>query len=153
SLATFPTHGKAGGLLSCNGILYAWINRQDGAWPDVNQGLAWSMDNGKKWENSSWVFPKGGGHFKPSTFLNCGRDYADSPAQLRTFVYAYGVRQGDATNVFLSRVPADKLRHREAYEFFVGFSGDQTRWSSNTENLKPIFTDRRGLGDLPTVIY
>jgi len=151
--ATFPRFGKAGGLLACDGILYAWINRQDGRWPDVNQGLAWSTNKGRTWENSSWVFPKARDSFKPSTFLNCGREYADLPPQLEKFVYVYGIRQGDETNVYLCRVPTGRLRERAAFEFLAGLSGDQPRWSSKVENLKPIFTDSRGLGDLPTVIY
>ena len=151
--AAFPKQGKCGGLLASDGILYAWINRQNSPWPDVDEGLAWSKDAAKTWENSSWVFPKGDGNFKPSTFLNCGKDYAGVPSRLEGFIYFYGVRQGQDTNVYLGRVPTDRIHERAAYEFFCGLSNNTPSWSANLDSLHAIFTNSRGLCDLPTVIY
>ena len=151
--ASFPKRGKAGGILASAGVLYAWINRQNGTWPAVDQGLAWLKDMAKKWEDSSWVFPMGDGNFKPSTFLNCGKDYADVPSQLKGFAYFYGVRQGRQSDVYFGRVPLDKIRERTAYEFFSGLSDNEPVWSANVEQLRAVFTDSRGVCDLPTVIY
>jgi hypothetical protein len=81
--AMFPKRGKTGGLLSAAAVLYAWVNLQNGPWPDVDEALAWSSDHAATWHLSTWVFPKGDGHFKPSTFLNFGKAYSGVPRQLR----------------------------------------------------------------------
>src|SRR5256885_5649186 len=129
--ATFGKRGKTGGMLSCDGILYAWINRQNGVWPDVDHGLAWSKDLAKSWENSSWVFPKGKGNLKPSIFLNCGKDYVDVPSQLVGFIYFYCFRQGNETEFYLGRAPRNELRQRQSFEFLSGFSGEKPLWSAD----------------------
>src|ERR1051326_5590151 len=151
--ASFRKHGKSGGILASAGVLYAWINHQNGTWPDVDEGLAWSKDLAKTWENSSWVFPRGVGNFKPSTFLNCGKDYSGLPTRLSGFIYFYGLRQGDDHNVYLGRAPLDRIRERAAYEFLSSPSADEAIWSADLDKLHPVFTDPRGLCDLPTVIY
>jgi hypothetical protein len=153
SPASFSKRGKAGGILAAAGVLYAWVNRQNGVWPDVDEGLAWSEDMGRTWENSSWMFPRGRGNFKPSTFLNFGSDNAGLPGSLKGFVYFYGIRQGDSTNICLGRVPQDKVRDRTAYQFFSCFADNEPVWSTNLTGLQAIFADACGLGDLPTVVY
>ena len=46
----------------------------------------------------------------------------------------------------LARVPADKIRDREAYEFFAGLSADdQPKWTGDLGQRKPVFQDPRGL--------
>jgi len=131
--ASFPQKGKTEGILFVDGTLYARLNLQDGKWPDVNHSLAWSNDYGASWQQSSWVFPKGVGNFKPSRFLNFGRDYSGVPEKLNGYVYIYGFRQaaedaGHAT--YLSRVPKEKMKDLAAYEFFAGLNGDRPNWSS-----------------------
>src|SRR5207248_4431350 len=37
--ASFPKHGKMGGLLAVGARLYGWLNTQNGTWPDVDQAL------------------------------------------------------------------------------------------------------------------
>jgi hypothetical protein len=152
--ASFAKRGKAGGMLSCHGVLYAWINRQNGAWPDVDEGLAWSTNMARTWENSSWVFPKGPGNFKPSTFINAGRDYGELPPDLEGFIYFYGIRQGNDTNIYLGRVRVNQIRERAAFEFLSGFGKrNAPAWSVDPRDAQPVFTDAHGLGDLPCVNY
>ena len=43
--ASFPQHGKTTGIAFVDGVLFATINLQDGAWPNVNHVLAWSTDS------------------------------------------------------------------------------------------------------------
>jgi hypothetical protein len=50
--------GKPSAIISVDGILYVWLNTQNGEPPDVQ--LAWSDDLGKTWQLSDWVFPKPG---------------------------------------------------------------------------------------------
>ncbi|MBE3096947.1 MAG: hypothetical protein IMZ44_07425 [Planctomycetes bacterium] len=138
--ASFPTRGKTGGLLCVGGVLYARLNMQNGEWPHVDHALAWSEDLGKTWRTTAWVFPKGGGNFKPSRFLNFGKDYTGVPAHLKGYVYFYGFKQlkggwGSGTSTYLGRVPQDKVRLRPAYEF----------WGVSTARARPA-----GLRTLPT---
>jgi len=152
--ASFAKRGKTGGVLCYRGVLYAWINRQNGTWPDVDEGLAWSTNMAATWEQSSWVFPKGAGQFKPSTFVNAGKDYSQLIPDLAGFIYFYGVRQGNDTNVYLGRVRADRLRDRTGFEFLSGIArGGKPHWSADPGDIQPVFTDAHGVGDLPCVNY
>ena len=157
NLASFPQKGKSGGILSVDGTLYARLNLQDGEWPDVNFGLAWSEDLGATWTKASWVFPKGQGNFKPSRFLNFGKDYAGVPAHLAGFVYFYGFKQdtdsGSNKSTYIGRVPQDKIRDRSAYEFFKGLDANgKPIWTSDVKEIQPVFTDPNGAG-LGGVVY
>jgi len=64
---------------------------------------------GKAGRTDSWVFQWATPTSSHPTFLNCGKDYADVPPRLEGFAYFYGVRQGRDTEVYLGRVPLDKI--------------------------------------------
>lgn len=151
--ASFLKSGKTGGILSLGRVLYAWINRQNGKWPDVDEGLAWSEDLGATWTNSAWVFPKGDGNYKPSTFLQFGRGGAGVPAGLKGFVYLYGTRQGNRSDTFLGRVPEERIRDRAAYEFFCGMGAGRPIWTKDPSRMRPVFHDPHGANDLTSVVY
>jgi len=85
--ASLPDNGKTGGMVCVDGVLYAWLNMQDGQWPDVNHGLVWSSDLGITWETASWVFPKGDRRLKPTAFVQFGQDHGAVPEHLAGFVY------------------------------------------------------------------
>lgn len=155
--ASFLKKGKTGGLLFVDGTLYASINLQDGPWPNVDHALAWSTNSGATWIQAGWVFPKGVGNFQPAKFLNCGPDYTGMPAELDGFVYICGPRQaaraGEEKELFLARVPKQRLRERAAYEFFYGSSKDgKPRWTSDGAQMRPVFTDPNGVTP-GTVVY
>jgi hypothetical protein len=151
--ASFPKHGKTGGVLCVSDRLYAWLNMQDGKWPDVDQALIWSDDNAATWKQSEWRFPKGKGNFKPSTFLNFSKGYTGVPADVQGYVYFYGQRQGQEKEMYMGRAPADKLVDRRAYEFLAGVDKQKPVWSSDPSKLTPIFADVAGTGDLTSVVY
>ena len=143
---SFPRKGKTGGIVFVDGTLYAWFNRQDGAWPSVNHSLIWSNDRGATWKESSWKWPKGQGKFKPNTFLQFGRDYT---AARDDYVYFYGRNEtdwGKNTHGFLGRVHRTRLRTRDAYEFFAGLDDKGAPiWSPDVSERKPHFTDAGGV--------
>jgi hypothetical protein len=150
--ATF--NGKCTGIISVGGILYAWINMQNGHPPDVR--LAWSTDLGAHWKLTDWAFPKSG-RFFPGTFLNFGRDYRGSQDD---YVYAYGARwiwaQGPENDLYLARVHCRRILDRTAYEFFSGLDQFQNPiWDKDVASRKPVFTDARGVGNcgLAHVVY
>jgi hypothetical protein len=151
--ASFPEHGKTGGVLAVGDRLYSWLNTQNGKWPDVDQALIWSDDWAATWQRSSWVFPKGKDHLKPATFLNFGKGYTGLPQDLQGYVYFYGQRQGDEEHTYLGRAPQDKLDDRTAYEFLSGIDDQKPQWASDPGKAQGVFADAHGTGDLTGVVY
>ncbi len=151
--ASFPKHGKVGGILAIGGRLYAWLNMQNGKWPDVDKALIWSDDRGATWKQSDWLFPKGEGNLKPSTFLNFGRGYTGMPSNLAGYVYFYGHRQGQSSGTYLVRCRIDEMTDRRSYEYVSGLDRDQPRWTSDERAARPISADTQPNGELTSVVY
>jgi hypothetical protein len=149
--ASFLHSGKVGGILAVGDRLYAWLNTQDGKWPDVDQALIVSNDHGATWKRCDWVFPKGNGHFKPGTFLQLAKGYTGVPKELQGYVYFYGQAQGNEGETFMGRAPIDKLEERQTYEFFAGLENERPTWSADVHHARPIFKEQSG--DLAGVTY
>jgi CubicO group peptidase (beta-lactamase class C family) len=122
---------KASGMLMAGGILYMWV-RNTG-----NSQLAWSEDRGRTWQ---WGF-RFTTSFATPAFLNFGRNYAGARDG---FVYTYSqdgpsaYESSDA--VVLARVPKERIRNREAYEFFTGMDpAGQPQWSRDIDARAPVF--------------
>jgi hypothetical protein len=131
--ATFK--GKSAGILSVDGILYAWINLQNSNTPDHR--LAWSSDLGATWQLSDWKFSSS--IFALASFLNFGMDYGGAR---EGYVYSYGGKWKSSSPVFLARVPKDRIREREAYEFFNGLDANSNpKWTKDTLQYQPVFSD------------
>ena len=102
--------GKPLTLLFVDGILYAWVNIQNGDPPDTV--LSWSDDMGATWQTSEWKF-EGGGKFKPRAFVNYGPDYAGARDDYvyiygRDRGYDYGKDRGTFPLLFLARTPREQ---------------------------------------------
>jgi CubicO group peptidase (beta-lactamase class C family) len=101
---------KASGMLMVDGVLYLWARNAG------NAQLAWSTDRGATWQWSDWRFTTS---FGCPTFLNFGRDYAGARDD---YVYVYSHDDGDAyrpaDRMVLARVPKDRIKDGDAYEFF-----------------------------------
>ena len=101
---------KASGMLMVGGVLYMWVRNAG------NSQLAWSADQGRTWAWSDWKFTTSFGY---PTFLNFGKNYAGARDD---YVYIYSFDSDSAylpaDRMVLARVPQDRLRNREAYEFF-----------------------------------
>jgi hypothetical protein len=151
--ASFAKQGKVGGILAIGSTLYGWLNMQNGKWPDVDKALVWSDDLATSWKQSQWVFPKGQGNFKPGTFVNFGGGYSGLPPEVAAYVYFYGQRQGMDGQVLLGRVGTNQLSSRPAYEFLSGLENERPVWSTDSSQAHEVFSDRRLVGDLPTVVY
>lgn len=151
--ASFGEHGKTGGLLAVGPRLYAWLNMENGKWPDVDQTLAWSDDNAATWQRSDGLFARGPGNLKPATFCNFGPASTGMPPDVAGFIYFYGQRQGEETQTFLGRAPQDAVANRGRYEFFAGLADGRPRWSPDDKVAQPVFIDSNGTGDLTSVVY
>lgn len=104
---------KASGMLMVDGVLYL-LARNVG--PAGHARLAWSADRGQTWAWADWTFAAG---FGCPTFVNYGRDYAGAADG---YVYVFSPDSDDAyaaaDRAVLARVPRDKVRRRDAYEYF-----------------------------------
>lgn len=134
--ATFG--GKSLGMLSLDGVLYAWLNTQSDNPPSIK--LIWSSDFGMTWQHTPWELRSD--EFAPSTILNFGKNYVDARDD---FVYVYGGPWGYTANVYLARVPKGQITSWAAYEFFKGFQEHREHrtpdWTSDISERTPVFTD------------
>jgi len=125
---------KASGIVMVDGILYLWARNAH------NSQLAWSTDHGATWEWSHWKFTAS---FGCPTFLNFGKNYAGA---LDRFVYTYSPDSesaySPANGMVLARVAKDKIREREAYEFYqcLGAQGAPV-WTNDIQNRGAVFTN------------
>jgi len=154
--ASFPHKGKTTGIAFVDGVLYATVNLEDGPWPEVNHVLAWSKDKGATWTRSNWLFEKGPGHFQPAKFVSFGKDYTGLPAPLAGYVYICGPKQApdrvSDKDLYLARVPRNKLTEHTAYEFYRSSSPNGNLWVADFGRAQPIFTDLNGVTP-GTIVY
>jgi len=132
ALGDGPRGKKASGLLMLGGTLYA-LARNAG-----NAQLGWSDDRGATWAWADWTFKES---FGCPTFLNFGPNYAGARD---TFVYVYSHDSDSAyepaDRMVLARVPADRVRDRDAYEFFAGLdAGGSPSWTADVGQRAGVF--------------
>lgn len=127
---------KASGMLMVDGVLYMWVRNMD------NSRLAWSEDYAKTWE---WGFGFDISFGCP-TFLNFGKNYEGARDE---YVYIYSQDGPSAyqsyDHIVMARVPKDKIKNRDAYEFFEKLdSSGEPVWTSDIHRRSPVFTHRNG---------
>jgi CubicO group peptidase (beta-lactamase class C family) len=118
-----PKGKKASGMLMVDGVLYMAVRNAG------NAQLAWSEDGGVTWTWSDWKFETS---FGAPSFLNYGKNYAGARDE---YVYLYSQDADSAYDgsdrLVLARVPKQRIRKKEAYEYFSGMEGNAARWSSD----------------------
>ena len=124
---------KASGLLMVDGVLYLWARNAG------NSQLAWSTDHAKTWTWADWKFTTS---FGAPTFLNFGRNYSNARDD---FVYVFSHDSGSAyqaaDRMVLARVRQDRIRLREAYQFFVKLNHNQEpEWSDDIAERGAVFS-------------
>jgi CubicO group peptidase (beta-lactamase class C family) len=122
---------KASGMLMVGGVLYMWV-RNTG-----NAQLAWSSDRGRTWE---WGFRFDTAFGSPA-FLNFGRNYAGARDD---YVYTYSQDGPSAYEsddaLVLARVPQDRIRERDAWEFFERLdAAGSPVWTSDIARRGEVF--------------
>jgi len=126
---------KASGILMVDGVLYLWVRNAS------NSRLAWSADHGATWTWADWKFTT---NFGCPTFLNFGRNYAGARDR---FVYIYSPDSDSAYTpagrMVLARVPVDRMKQREAYEFLKGLEASgKPIWSADINQRGAVFVHR-----------
>jgi hypothetical protein len=147
--------GEVKGIISVNGVLYAWVVTQPGLPPNIK--LAWSEDRGETWKLSEWSFPDDRSIFYPVTFVDYGRDSTASPDD---FLYLFGGTLPKGTgpcfqcqHAYLARVRKDKIRDRDAYEFFLWPAEDGSpKWTRDGLALFQVLYAPDGI-EAPVVTY
>jgi CubicO group peptidase (beta-lactamase class C family) len=127
---------KASGMLMVDGVLYMWVRNMG------NSRLVWSEDYARTWK---WGFGFDISFGCP-TFLNFGKNYEGARDE---YVYIYSQDGPSAyesyDHVVMARVPKDKIKNRDAYQFFekLDSSGNPV-WTSDIHRRGPVFTHRNG---------
>ena len=139
--------GKSYGILSVNGILYAWWGPLSDLWFATETRVLISTDHSRTWTQSTWRWTDLDNLYGGS-FLNFGRDYAGARD---TYVYSYFPRGSTWAlqipgSADLARVPKDRIMDQSAYEWFAGFdlNGNPT-WTPTLSARRPVFEDPNGL--------
>jgi hypothetical protein len=96
--------------------------------------LLYSPDLGKTWQDKDVLFSN---KFTTPTFLQAGKGYEDAEDE---FVYLYSPKYNwfEEDELFLARVPKEKILDREAYEFFDG-TPEKPSWTEDIEWMRPTF--------------
>ncbi len=125
---------KASGMLMVDNILYMLTRNSH------NARLLWSDDHGESWQAAPWRFKVS---FGCPTFLQYGKNYAGAPDR---YVYIYSNDDESAymnsDRFVLARVPKDKIKNRDAYEFYAGndHSGNPA-WTDDIRKRGAVFTN------------
>ena len=136
--------GKSYGIISVNGVLYAWWG--PGSTDFINETrVLTSTDKSKTWTKSNWRWTNADNLYGGS-FLNFGKDNAGARDN---YVYSYfprGSSWGLHEKADLVRVPKDQIMDQSAYEWFAGLdnSGNPT-WTNILSARQPVFQDPNGL--------
>jgi len=125
---------KASGMLCVDGILYMLVRNMG------NSQIAWSQDHTRTWHWCDWRFETS---FGAPTFLNFGRDYAGARDG---YVYIYShdsdIAYEPADRMVLARVPKDRIREQEAYEFFKGIDAEgRPLWTEDVRDRGAVFVN------------
>lgn len=127
-----PRGKKASGMLMVDGVLYMWARNAG------NSQLAWSSDHARTWTWAPWKFTTS---FGCPTFLNFGKNYAGARDD---YVYVYSPDSNSAyepaDRMVLARVPRDRIRERNAYEFFQNLDHKHRPiWSRDISERGAVF--------------
>jgi hypothetical protein len=154
--------GKSYGIISIDGILYAWWGPGSGTQCYTQTRLLESVNHGATWKQSSWNFINTDSTLIMPTICNFGRDYTGTRDN---YVYHYFIRKrtylfGRSLNVHkpgkidLARVPKDLMMDQASYEFYAGLDdGGKPIWTSNEKKRKAVFEDPNGVGWNVSVSY
>jgi hypothetical protein len=142
---------KPTGMLCQDGELYLAVQdlRRETFEDAPAATIVKSTDKGRTW---TWdrAAPMFADHvFTTIMFLDFGKDSQHAPDD---YVYAYGLDDNWAfsefkpgpTQLFLARVPRDRVQTRTSWQFFTGFEASGApRFSADIAERKPVLEDTR----------
>jgi len=127
---------KASGMLMVDSVLYMLVRNTD------NSQIAWSNDYGENWIWCDWKFTTS---FGAPTFLNYSKNYAGARDD---FVYICSHDSDSAyepaDRFVMARVSKDRIKDREAYEFFKGLNESaEPTWTKQIRDRGAVFVNPR----------
>ncbi|MGH3656392.1 MAG: carbohydrate binding domain-containing protein [Micromonosporaceae bacterium] len=142
---------KPTGMACVDGAIYLAVQDLALDFNDVPAAtILKSTDHGRTW---TWdkTAPMFDNHvFTTIWFADFGKDSAWAPD---SYVYAYGLDHNwrdsfddsvpDPTDVYLARIPKDKIQSRKAWEFHTGTSNGKPTWSKDVTAKQPVLHDER----------
>jgi hypothetical protein len=112
---------KASGILMVDSILYLLVRNVE------NSQLAWSTNHGATWTYADWKFTQS---FGAPAFVNFGRNYEDARDE---FIYVVSHDANSAYEIadgyVLARVHKNKVREKDAWQFFAGIEQSDPAWT------------------------
>jgi hypothetical protein len=148
---------KPTGMLAVDGVLYLAVQdlRSEPGPLIFNDAPAATIlrseDGGRTWVWDTRRPMFDSYTFTTIMFLDYGRGGADNTFD--GYVYAYGLDHNwrdsfsdtvpDPTQLFLARVPRDRVLEREHWEFFRGLHVDCPVWTSDIAEKQPVLRDER----------
>lgn len=136
-------HGKIASMISVNGVLYLWMNTQDGLDPPTHR-LYKSTNHGASITRVSGIkFPVAAApELVNLGFVQMGQD---NRAAIDSYVYLTATNWQGSPGTSLLRVPVGRIEDQAAYEVFSGNANAPT-WSSD-------LTKRAGLETVGAASY
>ncbi|TCO54760.1 carbohydrate binding domain-containing protein [Actinocrispum wychmicini] len=143
---------KPTGMACVDGTIYLAVQDLSLSFNDVPAAtIVKSTDHGRTWtwDRSKPMFDN---HvFTTIWFADFGKDSAWAPDR---YLYAYGLDHNwrdsfddtvpDPTDVYLARVPRDRVQDRRAWDFYTGADNrGRPRWSGNIADRAPVLHDGR----------
>ena len=145
--------GKATGILSVHGTLYAWFAGPASTTVPITR-LIVSRDHSRTWEFADWRLTQED-HLFAGVFIQAGRDHSSAPDG---YVYACFTHLDDVPaeqrnwihevpgKVDLARVTEHRVLDREAWEWFAGLAEDgQAQWTTDLTRRTHCFADPNGI--------
>lgn len=128
---------KPSGMLALDDSLYFIIWDSSPSWDygaAKDARLLYSPDLGKTWQDKGVFFPH---KFITPTFLQAGKNYEDAQDE---YAYLYSPKYNwfEEDELFLARVPKEKIADRDSYEFFDG-TPEKPSWTKDIEWMRPTF--------------
>lgn len=148
---------KPTGMVSVDGVLYLAVQdlRSETGAVTFNDAPAAtilkSTDKGRTWtwDTSQPMFDEY--QFTTIMFLDYGKDSQNNTFD--QYVYAYGLDYNwrdsfsgtvtDPTNLYLARVPKDKVQDRRSWEFYAGDRNGQAKWTGQITSKQPVLQEGR----------
>ncbi|HAA76461.1 TPA: hypothetical protein DCE37_15210 [Candidatus Latescibacteria bacterium] len=128
-----PNDRKGSGMLSVDGKLYL-LARNDNR-KGRQSRIGWSTDRARTFEWCKWNFRELG----HPTFVNYGKDYAGGGRYVYIWSKDHPSAYEASGHFVLGRVLKDRIRERDAYEFFGRMRSGKPVWSSAIEKRGPAF--------------
>ena len=150
--------GKSYALLMVDDELLMWVSPGSDSDNYLSTQLYILESEAREWKKINWKFTLEDKLVIPA-FLQFGSNYRGSRDD---YIYVYFIAPKNDEDlevqkpgeIYLTRVPKNKVRHRDQYEFFLGLDDTEGAvWGKDLQLKQPVFYDPEGVGWTVSVSY